>query len=162
MADDDLSREVESHLLLLEDEYRRRGMTDEEARRAARLALGGVTQTIELYRQARSIKWLDDARRDAGYALRLLRRNPVFSLTAVLSLAIGIGANTTIFTIANALLLRRPAGVRMRQRRCYFCSIRSQRMLHFLRSCGSMTCAAICTTRCERSVARPDSLLSLF
>src|SRR5437867_10117870 len=107
----DLARELASHLSLLEDEFQRRGMTPDDARRAARLTLGGVEQTKELHRDARSFVRLDDARRDLQYAVRLLRRNPLFALTAAASLAIGIGATTTIFTVANGLLLRAPAGV---------------------------------------------------
>jgi predicted permease len=107
----DLAREVGSHLALLEDDFQRRGMTPEDARLAARRAFGGVEQAKELQRDARSFVWFDDARRDLQYSARLLRRNPIFALTAALSLAIGIGANTTIFTIANALLVARPAGV---------------------------------------------------
>src|SRR6266704_819361 len=85
----DLAREVASHLTLLEDELIRRGMTPEEARLAAMRAFGGVEQTKELHRDARSFVWLDDARRDVQYAVRLLRRNPLFALTAAASLAIG-------------------------------------------------------------------------
>src|SRR5947209_823990 len=64
-----------------------------------------------LARDTRSFIWIDDARRDAGYALRLLRRSPIVAATAVVSLAIGIGANTTVFAIADALLFRAPTGV---------------------------------------------------
>ena len=110
-SEDDLSRELAAHIALLEDEFQRRGMTADEARRAARLALGGVEQTKDLHRDARSYAWLDDTRRDVSHAARLLRRNPVFALTASLSLAIAIGANTAIFTVVNALLLRNPVGV---------------------------------------------------
>ncbi|PYR56997.1 MAG: hypothetical protein DMF91_20580, partial [Acidobacteria bacterium] len=110
-AEDDLAREMASHLTLLEDDFQRRGMTPEEARRAARRALGGVEHTKDLHRDARSFAWLDDARRDLRHAGRLLRRNPLFTMTAALSLAIGIGANTTIFTVANALLFQAAAGV---------------------------------------------------
>src|SRR6185295_5443829 len=110
-AEPELERELASHLTLLADELERRGMARHEALRAARLSLGGVEQTKERHRDARSFVWLDDARRDLQYSVRLLRRNPIFALTAALSLAIGIGANTTIFTIVNALLLRAPAGV---------------------------------------------------
>src|ERR671924_370687 len=60
---------------------------------------------------ARSARWFDDGKRDVRYAARLLRRNPLFALTAALSLAVGIGADTTIFTVANTLLFRAPAGV---------------------------------------------------
>jgi predicted permease len=110
-ADAELSREIEAHLLLLEDELRRRGLGSEEARRAARVALGGVEQTKERQRDARSFVWLEDARRDLWHAARLLRRSPGFALTAVLSLAVGIGANAAVFTVANALLFRAPSGV---------------------------------------------------
>jgi len=110
-AERDLAREIASHLGMLEDGFRQRGMTAAEARRAARLALGGVEQTKERQRDARSFVWLDDARRDLAHSARLLRRSPAFALTAVLSLAIGIGANTAIFTVANALLFRDPPGV---------------------------------------------------
>jgi predicted permease len=110
-AEDELRRELAAHLALLEDEGRRRGLNDAEAARAAKIALGGVEQTKELHRDARSLGWLEDAWRDAGYAARVLRRNPSVALTAVLSLAIAIGANTAAFTLANALLFRSPAGV---------------------------------------------------
>ena len=110
-AEDDLARELSSHLGVLEDEFLRRGMPADEARRRARLALGGVEQAKELHRDARSFVWLDDARRDVGYAVRMLRRNPIVAATVVLSIAIGIGANTAVFTVANALLFRAPTGV---------------------------------------------------
>lgn len=79
--------------------------------RRFRRALGGVEHTKEPHRDARSFHWLDDATRDAAYAARLLRHNPLFTLTAAFSLAIGIGGTTTIFTVANALLFRPAAGV---------------------------------------------------
>ena len=110
-GEQELARELASHLSLLEDEYRRRGLPVDEARRAARLALGGVDRAKELHRGERSFLWFDDARRDVGYAVRMLRRNPIVTATALLSLAIGIGANTAVFTVANALLFRGPAGV---------------------------------------------------
>jgi predicted permease len=97
--------------MLLEDEFQRRGMSPEEARFAARRAFGGVEQAKDHHRDARSFVWCDDARRDVRYAAQLLKRSPLFALTAILSLAIGIGATTTIFTVANGLLLRAPAGV---------------------------------------------------
>ncbi len=86
-------------------------MSDVDARLAARRALGGVEQAKELHRDARSFRWLDDAARDLRHAGRLLRRNPLFTLTAALSLAVGIGANTTMFTVADALLFQPAAGV---------------------------------------------------
>lgn len=107
----DLAREVASHLALLEDEFRRRGMPPEDARLAARRAFGGVEQTKERHRDARSFRWFDDGRRDFRHAARLLRRSPLFTITATISLAIGIGANTTIVTIASALLVQSAPGV---------------------------------------------------
>lgn len=110
-AEDELARETASHLALLEEEYQNRAMTADEARAAARRAFGGVELMKDRHRDARSFTWLDDARRDLHYSARLLRCNPIFTVTAALSLAVGIGANTTVMTIANALLLRAPAGV---------------------------------------------------
>src|SRR5262249_9108176 len=110
-ADRDLTREVEAHLTLIRDDFVRRGLDTADAIRAARLTLGGVEQTKERQRDARSFLWAEDAKRDLGFAARLLFRQPIFTATAVVSLAIGIGANTTLFTIAHALLFRAPAGV---------------------------------------------------
>src|SRR5215471_8925617 len=107
----DLTREIEAHLTLLQESYEARGLLPEAARRAARLALGNVESVKEQHRDARSFRWLEDARQDAGHGLRLLRRSPVFTATAAFSLAIGIGATTAIFTVASALLLRAPAGI---------------------------------------------------
>lgn len=102
----DFEREVASHLLLLEDECRRRGESAVDARRSARLMLGGMAQTRELHREAGSFAWLDDARRDASYALRMLRRRPITAITAALSLAFGIGLNAAVFSVLDWVLLR--------------------------------------------------------
>ena len=110
-AEQELARETAAHLALIEDDYRRRGAAPDQARTAARRAFGGVEQMKDRHREARSFVWLDDTRRDLAHAARRLRRDPLFTLTAVLSLAIGIGANTTIFTVANAVLFRPPVGV---------------------------------------------------
>jgi len=103
-AEDDLAREVAAHLALLEDEYRRRGMTEPDARVAARRALGPHAQ--DLHRDARSFVWLDDLRRDLSHAARSLRRTPGFSAVAIITLTLGIGATTAIFSVISALLLR--------------------------------------------------------
>src|SRR5213593_3044129 len=110
-AEEELAREMRAHLSLLEDDFERRGLSAADARLAARRAFGGVEQAKEHHRDARTFVWLADAQRDLRHAARLLGRDPLFTLTAVLSLAIGIGANTTIFTIGQALLFRASAGV---------------------------------------------------
>ena len=105
-AEPELAREVASHLALLEDEYRRRGMTTDDARLAAKRAFGGEAIAKDLHRDARSFVWIDDARRDLQYAMRTLRRTPGFTAVAILTLALGIGANVTIFTLLDAVVLK--------------------------------------------------------
>ena len=109
--DDDLTREIDAHLALLQETYEARGLAPDAARRAARLALGNIEHVKEQHRDARSFRWIEDLWQDAGHGLRLLRRSPLFAATATLSLAIGIGANTAIFTVANGVLLRPPTGI---------------------------------------------------
>ena len=101
-----LKREVASHLRLLEDQYRRRGLSADDARRSARLAFGGIDHAKELHRDARAFRWLDDARRDAAYAVRMLRRHPVATAAAVLSLALGVGLNAAVFSVVDWVLVR--------------------------------------------------------
>jgi predicted permease len=105
-AEQDLGREMASHLFILEDEFRRQGMPDDEARGAARRALGGVEQTKERHRDARSLPVLEDLRRDLGIAARMLMKARGFTAVVILTLGAGIGANTAIFTVVNALLMR--------------------------------------------------------
>jgi predicted permease len=105
-GEEELARELASHLALLEDEYVRRGLGREQARDAARRAFQGVEQVKELQRDARSLVWLDDMRRDFRYALRTLRRAPGFAATVVLLLALGIGANTAIFSVISGVVLK--------------------------------------------------------
>lgn len=105
-AEKALARELAAHLALLQDEYGRRGLPPEEARRAAALALGGVEQAKELQRGARSFLWIDDARRDVSYAARMLRRSPMAASAAILSLALGIGLNAGVFSVVDWVLLR--------------------------------------------------------
>src|SRR5262245_22066423 len=101
----ELDDEIRSAFELLVAEKLEAGHTPAEARRQAAIALGGVETVKESVRQAWSGALVDAFVQDIRHGARLLRRNPVFGLTAALSLAIGIGASTAIFTIANALLL---------------------------------------------------------
>lgn len=105
-ADRAFERELRSHVAFLEDEYRRRGLSPEEARRSAVLALGGVEQTKELHRDSRSFAWVDDARRDVVYAVRMLRRRPIAATAVILSLGLGIGLNAAVFSVVDWVLLR--------------------------------------------------------
>jgi predicted permease len=105
-AESELERELAAHLGVLEDEYKRRGLTDAEARLAARRAFGGVAQAKELHRDARSFRWLNDLRQDARFAARALVRAPGFAAVVIGTLALGIGANTAIFSVVHAVLLR--------------------------------------------------------
>src|SRR5947208_9017020 len=89
-------------------------MQPDDARRVVTLEMGRVEVVKEQVRDIRAGAFADTVLKDLRYGARLLQRNPVFAVTATLSLAIGIAANTTIFTIANALLFRAPAGVSSR------------------------------------------------
>jgi putative ABC transport system permease protein len=104
-AERQLQREVTSHLAILEERFRTQGLTPEEARAAARRAFGGVEQAKEAQRDARSFIWLDDLRRDVGYGIRTLSRTPGFTLTAMLTLALGIGAVTIIYSVLRNVVL---------------------------------------------------------
>src|SRR2546422_483690 len=106
-AEQELAREIASHLALLEDEFQRRGMTAEEARLAARREYGGVEQAKELHRAERSFFWLEQLLQDLRHAYRSLSKSPGFATVALFSLAFGIGVNTAIFTLVNGIQIGR-------------------------------------------------------
>jgi predicted permease len=104
--DRELSEELESHLQLHIEDNLRAGMSHEEARRAALIKLGGVEQTKESIRDRRGIPWLETLLQDLRFGILMFRKSPGFTAAAVLTLGLGIGANTAIFHLIDAVRLR--------------------------------------------------------
>jgi putative ABC transport system permease protein len=104
--DRDIDDEIASHLAEAKDEYILQGLSPEDAHWAALRGFGGLTQTKEVYQQVRSFRWLEDLSRDVRHGLLGLRRNPAFTTIAVLTLALGVGVNSAIFSVVYAVLLR--------------------------------------------------------
>ena len=102
----ELHDEIQTHLDRLADEHLRRGMSPGEARMAARREFGGVDQVKETYRDQRGLRFVDALVQDVRYGWRMWGRNPSFATMAVLSLALGIGANTAIYSVMDAILFR--------------------------------------------------------
>jgi putative ABC transport system permease protein len=105
-AERELTAELESHVQLHMDDNLRAGMTPEEARRQAIIALGGVESTKEAYRDRHGLPAIDSLFRDLRHGARTLRKNPGFLLAALVILGLGVGVNSAIFTVVNAVILR--------------------------------------------------------
>ena len=105
-VDQELDEELQYHLDREIQEGLAAGLSKQEARYAALRALGAITQNKEHCRDIRRVNWIEDLAQDIRYGVRALRKNPAFSMVAVLALALGIGANAAMFTVAYGILLR--------------------------------------------------------
>ncbi len=103
---DEFDAELDGHLAEQIDEGVRSGLSETEARRRALVRIGGVEQVRQAYRNRATLPWVEGLMRDVRYAVRGFRRNPVFAITAILTLALGIGATTAVFSVVDRILFR--------------------------------------------------------
>src|ERR1700677_1075690 len=124
-VEQELDAEVRSYIDALVEEKIRAGMSAEEARRAARIEAGGIEQVKEEVRQARTGAWFVTLLQDIRYGARMQGRSPGYAAAIVLTFALGIGANTALFSVVNGLLLHR-LSYRDPDRLLYVCEFRSE------------------------------------
>ena len=119
--DADLEEELRTHIEFAVAENMQRGMSPKQARTAALRSFGGITQIKERYRNQRGLPMLEKLKQDLGFGLRQLRRSPGFAATAILTLALGVGANTAIFTLIDSIILR-PLPFAQQDRLVFICA----------------------------------------
>ncbi len=105
-ADREFAAEIESHVSMHIEEGMRAGLSEQEARRQALIRLGGAEQTRQAYRERAALPLLETLLQDVRYALRGFRRNPIFAVTTIVMLALGIGATTAVFSVVDRILFR--------------------------------------------------------
>ncbi len=104
--DEDFEMELQYHLDMLVDDYKAKGMSETEALRQAKIKMEGMEQVKETHREARGLVWLDQLCLDIKYSLRVLKKERQFTFTVLIITALGIGLNTTVFSIVNTTLLK--------------------------------------------------------